>query len=203
LLNHATSHTRKRRQQAEKTIDMKKTIQILILTLVSISCSDYKEDRNATAEKEKLQLENDSLKKIITENKVSKKQKITTFLTFQKNNAEEAMNFYVELFDNSKIINVKRWGKDGPVEEGRIMHATFDLNGSLFMCSDSPPVHDWDFTPAVSNYIECENENELERLFSILSNNGKIMMPLDNYGFSQKFGFLEDKFGVSWQLNLQ
>ena len=182
---------------------MKKTIQILILTLMSISCSDFKEDKNATAEKEKLQLENDSLKKIVTENKSGMKQQITTFLTFQDNNAEQAMNFYVELFDNSKIINVQRWGKDGPVEEGKIMHATFDLNGKLFMCSDSPSIHDWDFTPAVSNYIECENESELERLFSILSENGKVMMPLDNYGFSQKFGFVKDPFGISWQLNLK
>lgn len=131
------------------------------------------------------------------------KQQITTFFTFQKNNAEQAMNFYVELFDNSKIINVQRWGKDGPVEEGKIMRATFKLNGDLFMCSDSPPVHDWDFTPAVSNYIECENERGLINLFEKLSKNGKIMMPLDNYGFSQKFGFVEDRFGVSWQLNLQ
>ena len=67
----------------------------------------------------------------------------------------------------------------------------------------APPIHDWDFTPAVSNYVECEDESELERLFTKLSENGKVMMPLNNYGFSQKFGFVEDKFGVSWQLNLQ
>ena len=182
---------------------MKKTIQILALTLMSISCSNFKEDKNTTAEKEKLQLENDSLKKIITKNKSDKKQPIATFLTFQKNNAENAMNFYVELFENSQVINVKRWGKDGPVEEGKIMHATFELNGNLFMCSDSPPIHDWGFTPAVSNYIECKNEGELERLFSKLSENGTVMMPIDNYGFSQKFGFVQDKFGISWQLNLQ
>ena len=83
------------------------------------------------------------------------------------------------------------------------MHATFNLNGKQFMCSDSPPIHDWGFTPAVSNYVECEDENELERLFTKLSENGKVMMPLNNYGFSQKFGFVEDQFGVSWQLNLQ
>ncbi len=126
-----------------------------------------------------------------------------TSLTFQDNNAENAMNFYVELFDNSKIINVQRWGKEGPVEEGRIMQATFELDGNLFMCSDSPPVHDWNFTPAVSNYLECENESELNRLFSKLSENGKVTMPLNNYGFSQKFGWVIDQFGVSWQLNLK
>jgi len=119
-------------------------------------------------------------------------------LTFQENNAENAMNFYVELFDNSKIIKVQRWGKDGPVAEGRIMQAIFELDGNLFMCSDSPSVHDWGFTPAVSNYLECENEIELERLFLKLSKNGNVTMPLNNYGFSQKFGWVIDQFRVSW-----
>ena len=130
-----------------------------------------------------------------------KKQMIVS-LTFQDNNAENAMNYYVELFDNSKIISVNRWEKGGPVEEGRIMQATFELDGNLFMCSDSPAVHDWGFTPAVSNYIECDNEIEIERLFSKLSENGNVTMPLNNYGFSQKFGWVIDQFGVSWQLNL-
>jgi predicted 3-demethylubiquinone-9 3-methyltransferase (glyoxalase superfamily) len=117
-------------------------------------------------------------------------------LTFQDNNAENAMNFYVKLFDNSNIIDLQRWGKDAPVEEGRIMQATFELDGNLFMCSDSPPVHDWNFTPAVSNYIECESESEIERLFLKLSENGKVSMPLNNYGFSQKFAWVIDQFGV-------
>ena len=71
------------------------------------------------------------------------------------------------------------------------------------MCSDSPPIHEWGFTPAVSNYVECKDETQLEQLFTALSENGQVMMPLNNYGFSQKFGFVEDRFGVSWQLNLQ
>ena len=111
------------------------------------------------------------------------------------------MNFYVEIFDNSRIIDVQRWGKDAPGEEGRIMHATFELNGNLFMCSDSPPIHNWDFSPAVSKYIEMGSEIELETLFSKLSENGEVAMPLDNYGFSQKFGWVIDRFGISWQLN--
>lgn len=130
-------------------------------------------------------------------------EQMITSLTFQDNNAENAMNFFVELFDNSKIINVRRWGKDGPGEEGRIMQATFELDGNLFMCSDSPSVHNWDFTPAVSIYLECENEIELERLFLELSENGNVTMPLNYYGFSQKFGWVIDQFGVSWQLNLE
>jgi predicted 3-demethylubiquinone-9 3-methyltransferase (glyoxalase superfamily) len=130
-------------------------------------------------------------------------QKITPFLTFQKNDAEQAMNFYVNLFDNSRILGVQRWGKEGPGKEGAIMHATFELNGLKFMCSDSPPVHNWDFTPAISNYVECESEEEIEKLYSKLSENGQIAMPLDNYGFSRRFGWVIDRFGVSWQLNLR
>lgn len=130
-------------------------------------------------------------------------KQITTFLTFQANNAEQAMNFYVDLFDNSKITDIQRYGKDGPAKEGTIMRATFELNGKQFICSDSYITHDWTFTPAVSNWVECESEKEIESLFKKLSENGDIKMPLDNYGFSQKFGFTEDKFGVSWQLNLE
>jgi predicted 3-demethylubiquinone-9 3-methyltransferase (glyoxalase superfamily) len=183
---------------------MKKTFLILfLLSLVVIGCTDSKNNKNHLAKIEKLELSIDSLNNILIKDKAAQKNQIIPFLTFQDNNAENAIKFYVELFDNSKIINLKRWGKKGPVEEGRIMHATFSLNGKQFMCSDSPPIHDWGFTPAFSNYIECENESQLEKLFSKLSENGKIMMPLDNYGFSQKFGFVEDQFRVSWQLNLK
>jgi len=75
---------------------------------------------------------------------------------------------------------------NSPVEEGKIMHATFDLNGKLFMCSDSPPIHDWNFTPAVSNYIDCENESdwcflaiELKRL--------PLVRSLNNHFFNNWF----------------
>ena len=83
------------------------------------------------------------------------------------------------------------------------MHATFDLNGSLFICSNSPPVYNWDFFPAISNFIECESEIELERLFIKLSESGNLKMPLNNYGFNQRFGWVIDQFGISWHLNLQ
>lgn len=130
-------------------------------------------------------------------------QKIIPFLTFQKDDAEQAMNFYISLFENSKIIHIQRWGKDDPGKEGTVMHAEFELNGQRFMCSDSPPIHNWDFSPAVSNYVACETEAEIQNLFTKLSEDGTIAMPLNNYGFSKKFGWVIDRFGVSWQLNLQ
>jgi len=183
---------------------MKRTFPILfLLSLIAISCTYSKKNKIQPTETKKLQMSVDSLKNVLNKNKANMKNQIATFFTFQNNNAENAMNFYVELFDNSKIINVQRWGKEAPGEEGKIMHATFKLNGKLFMCSDSPPIHDWDFSPAVSNYIDCENVSEIERLFSKLSENGKVTMPLNNYGFSQKFGWVIDQFGISWQLNLK
>ena len=130
------------------------------------------------------------------------KKSFITSLTFQKGNAEAAMNFYVGLFDNASITKVQRWPAGGPVEEGKIMQATFELEGNLFMCSDSPAIHDWDFSPAVSTYLECDDETELERIFEKLSQNGDVKMPPNKYGFSQKFGWVTDHFGVSWQLNL-
>lgn len=182
---------------------MTKITPILFLTLLTLGCSDFKQNNEKGERISQLQSELDSLRKLKTEKPNDMKGQITTFLTFQKENAEQAMNFYIELFDNSKVINIKRWKKEGPGKEGTIMHATFSLDGKLFMCSDSPPIHEWGFTPAISNYVECVDESELELLFIKLSENGKVMMPLDNYGFSQKFGFIEDQFGVSWQLNLQ
>ena len=131
------------------------------------------------------------------------KQQITTFLTFQESNAEEAMTFYVALFDNSEIIEIRRYGKDGPGKEGTIMVAKFKLNGKEFICSDSFVKHQWTFTPAVSMFVECTTENELVKFYEKLSEDGKVFMKLDNYGFSRKFSWVEDKFGISWQLNLQ
>jgi predicted 3-demethylubiquinone-9 3-methyltransferase (glyoxalase superfamily) len=130
-------------------------------------------------------------------------KQITTFLTFQENNAEEAMNFYTTLFDNSKIIELHRHASGGPAKEGTIAVARFELNGKQFICSDSFVKHQWTFSPAISMYVECTTENELETLFSNLSENGKVYMPLDHYGFSQKFGWVGDRFGVTWQLNLK
>jgi len=182
---------------------MKKPLALLLfMSLIIMSCVDSPTVNSQSDALQKLQVENDSLNNILIQNKAPMKNEIISFLTFQDNNAENAMNFYVELFDNSKVVEVQRWGKGAPGEEGKIMMATFDLNGKLFKCSDSPPVHDWDFSPAISNYLDCENESELERLFSKLSENGTVTMPLNNYGFSKKFGWVIDQFGVSWQLNL-
>lgn len=179
---------------------MKSIPLILFLAYLIYGCGNSRMVENTSYQK--LQAENDSLKAWATQHYSEAEQPVFISLTFQKNDAEQAMNFYVDMFDNSEIISVQRWGKGGPAREGTIMQAVFVLNGQKVMVSDSPPIHEWDFTPAASIYVECENEEELERTFSKLSENGAIAMPLGNYGFSQKFGWVIDQFGVSWQVNL-
>ncbi|PEB51827.1 hypothetical protein CON65_11975 [Bacillus pseudomycoides] len=129
------------------------------------------------------------------------KQKITTFLMFD-GNAEEAMNLYTSLLDQSEIINISRYGANGPGKEGTVMHATFTLNGQEFMCIDSNVKHDFTFTPSMSLYVNCDTEEEIDEVFNKLVQEGEVLMPLAAYPFSKKFGWLNDKYGVSWQLNL-
>ncbi|EEL34551.1 MULTISPECIES: VOC family protein [Bacillus cereus group] len=128
-------------------------------------------------------------------------QKITTFLMFE-GKAEEAMNFYTSLFDQSEIVSISRYDENGPGKEGTVIHATFTLNGQEFMCIDSYVKHDFTFTPAMSLYVTCETEEEIETAFNKLAQDGAILMPLGAYPFSKKFGWLNDKYGVSWQLTL-
>ncbi|ARJ22147.1 VOC family protein [Bacillus sp. ISL-8] len=128
-------------------------------------------------------------------------QKITTFLMFE-GKAEEAMNFYTSLFNQSEIVSISRYDENGPGKEGTVIHATFTLNGQEFMCIDSYVKHDFTFTPAMSLYVTCDTEKEIETVFNKLAQDGKVLMPLGSYPFSNKFGWLNDKYGVSWQLTL-
>ena len=128
-------------------------------------------------------------------------QKITTFLMFT-GTAEAAMNFYISLFKDAAVISIKRYGANESGEEGTVMHATFSLNGQEFMCIDSRAVHDFGFTPAISLYVKCETEEEINILYEKLLEGGKTLMPLAPYPFSKKFGWVSDKFGVSWQMTL-
>lgn len=112
------------------------------------------------------------------------------------------MNLYVSLFKGSEIVRVERYGSGETGPEGSIKRANFKLAGHELMCMDSPIKHQFTFTPSTSLFVECENEAELDATFNKLSAGGTVLMPLDNYGFSRKFGWLNDRFGVSWQLNL-
>jgi predicted 3-demethylubiquinone-9 3-methyltransferase (glyoxalase superfamily) len=128
------------------------------------------------------------------------KNKITTFLMFN-GRAEEALNFYVNVFGNSEISTISRYPDEHPELAGKIQYATFNVEGYELMCIDSPVKHDFVFNPSISLYVASDDEEEIERLFAALSDNGRVVMPLGSYGFSRKYGWLEDQFGVSWQLD--
>jgi len=138
--------------------------------------------------------------------------KTTTFLTFvgdQCGKAKEAIDFYMSIFPNSDIKSITNYaeGEAGGTPE-LIKYGVFTLNGEDYMVSESNYNHAWSFTPAVSFFVACQSENEIENLFEKLSSNGgQVMVPLDNYdsgdyGFGKKFGWCEDKYGISWQVNL-
>jgi predicted 3-demethylubiquinone-9 3-methyltransferase (glyoxalase superfamily) len=124
------------------------------------------------------------------------------FLMFQGGNAQAALDLYFATLPDSRMVRVERYaqGEAGPA--GTIKVAVFTLCGREFMCSDSPVKHGFSFTPSSSTFVDFDSVAELERVFGILSQDGQVLMPLNNYGFSQRFGWVNDRFGVSWQLNL-
>jgi predicted 3-demethylubiquinone-9 3-methyltransferase (glyoxalase superfamily) len=123
------------------------------------------------------------------------------FLMFD-GKAGEAIDLYMKLFPSAELLSVETYGVSGPGPEGSIKKAVFSLAGQTVMCSDSPIRHDFTFTPAFTFFVNCDSEPELIRLSAALSDGGKHLMPLDDYGFSRKFAWVSDRFGVSWQLNL-
>jgi len=114
-------------------------------------------------------------------------QKITPFLWFD-GKAEEAMNFYVSVFKNSKVVRVSRYGEGGPGPKGTVMSATFELDGQQFYALNSGP--QFTFTPAISLFVNCETQQEVDELWEKLSEGGK----------KERCGLLKDKYGLSWQI---
>jgi predicted 3-demethylubiquinone-9 3-methyltransferase (glyoxalase superfamily) len=124
------------------------------------------------------------------------------FLMFQKADAEDAMTLYTSLFDDGEIIDAVRWQDGEPGRSGSIKLARFRAAGQTVLASDSPVKHAFEFTPSSSFFVDCDSDDQLERLFDALGDGGTILMPLGSYGFSRRFGWVNDRFGVSWQLNL-
>jgi predicted 3-demethylubiquinone-9 3-methyltransferase (glyoxalase superfamily) len=114
-------------------------------------------------------------------------KKITPFLWFD-GKAEEAMNFYVSIFKNSKVGKVTRYGDAGPGPKGSVMSATFQLEGQEFFALNGGP--QFTFTPAISFFVNCETQQEVDDLWEKLSEGGK----------TNRCGWLADKYGVSWQI---
>jgi predicted 3-demethylubiquinone-9 3-methyltransferase (glyoxalase superfamily) len=126
-------------------------------------------------------------------------QKPVSFLMFN-GKAEQAINFYMSVFKGSYILQIAH--HENGISAGTIQLATVVVGGQPFMFMDSTIQHDFTFTPSTSIYINCDTEEEIDAIYTKLSQEGNIFMPLATYPFSKKFGWLSDKFGVSWQLNL-
>lgn len=126
---------------------------------------------------------------------------ITPTLMFS-GKAEEAMKFYVSVFRNSQIMEVHRWLAGEPGGEGKIKHAMFALDGQVFRCMDSGVKHDFTFTPSTSFFVNCTTEQQLDTLYAALSKDGKVLTPLGKHPFAKKYAWVDDRFGVSWQLYL-
>ena len=114
-------------------------------------------------------------------------QKITPFLWFD-NNLEEALDFYTSIFKNATVTNMSRYGSAGPGPEGTVMSATFQLEGQAFFALNGGP--QFKFTPAISFFVNCKTQEEVDELWERLSEGGK----------KDRCGWLKDKFGLSWQV---
>jgi len=114
-------------------------------------------------------------------------QKITPFLWFN-NQAEEAMNFYVSVFKNAKITSLSRYGEAGPGPAGTVMLGTFELEGQEFYALNGGP--EFHFTEAISLYVDCKDQQEVDELWARLTDGGEESM----------CGWLKDKAGLSWQI---
>jgi predicted 3-demethylubiquinone-9 3-methyltransferase (glyoxalase superfamily) len=126
-------------------------------------------------------------------------ERIVPFLWFD-DQAEEAVQLYTSLFDKSKIGMIRRYGDAGPGPKGKVMTLTFELERQTFMALNGGPT--FSFTPAVSFFVTCRNEKEIDGLWATLSERGTVFMELQKYPFSEKFGWVGDRFGVSWQLSI-
>lgn len=114
-------------------------------------------------------------------------QKITTFLTFD-DQAEEAIDFYTSVFDNSRIVSTTRYGEAGPGPEGSLMSATFELDGQEFIALNGGP--SFSFAQGMSLFVNCETQEEVDELWETLSEGGE----------KGPCGWLTDRYGVSWQI---
>lgn len=125
---------------------------------------------------------------------------VTPFLMFE-GRAEEAMTLYVSLFADGRILELVRHpGSDAT--DGPVLRARFSIGGQDIFCSDSSTKHAFTFTPSSSLFVEFETEEELTRVLEGLSQDCVTRMKLGDYGFSRMFAWIDDCFGVSWQLNL-
>jgi predicted 3-demethylubiquinone-9 3-methyltransferase (glyoxalase superfamily) len=131
-------------------------------------------------------------------------QKVVPCLMFvgdQCGRAAEAIDLYLSAFPGSRVISIERFGGDAGGEQG-VKHARFEIAGQEVAAMDSAADHRFTFTPAISLFVECDDAAVIDAAWNTLADGGQVLMPLQSYDFSPKFGWLQDRFGVTWQLSL-
>jgi predicted 3-demethylubiquinone-9 3-methyltransferase (glyoxalase superfamily) len=118
---------------------------------------------------------------------------VLTHLMFQDGRAQEAAEWYVSLVPGSRVERIVEGGAAGTT-------VYFTLAGRGFIAFDSPIRHDFDFTPSMSVFVRCEDEEDVHSIFSQIASDGEVKMPVGDYGFSSCFGWATDRYGVSWQI---
>jgi len=126
---------------------------------------------------------------------------IATHVMFQ-GAANEALSLYGQVFPEFAVERIERYEKGEGGEEGLVKIAHVSFSGHRLIVIDSPIPHEFDFTPSISLFVDFDGAATMASAFATLSKGCKVMMPPDNYGFSERFAWIEDRFGVSWQLNV-
>ena len=127
---------------------------------------------------------------------------VTPFLMFQEGKASAAIDYYLAAFPGARVEGLEHFGAGEQGPEGTVKAARLVIANQVLRVFDSPAPHAFGFTPAISFFIDLTSEEELRALVEKLVDGGQALMPLNNYGFSRLFAWVNDRFGVSWQLNL-
>lgn len=126
-------------------------------------------------------------------------KKISTFLTFS-GNAEKAMNLYVSLFEDAKVLFLTHFGEGDRGVMGQVMNGEFEINGQSFMVMDMEKQYAPELNWGVSIFVRCQDEAEFDRLFTTFSEGGSVMMGPESVNHLRKVAWVTDSFGITWQL---
>ena len=125
---------------------------------------------------------------------------LRTLLMFQGAAAADAIDFYLSIFEDASVEQLVRYGPGETGAEGLVKHARIRIGDSEIAVIDSPVEHAFGFTPSTSLVVEEPDPDRLRRTWERLAEGGSVLMPLDRYSFSDCFGWVTDRFGVSWQI---
>jgi predicted 3-demethylubiquinone-9 3-methyltransferase (glyoxalase superfamily) len=129
------------------------------------------------------------------------KARLTSLLMFA-GEAEAAMRFYASLLPEAAVERIEHYHEGDPGKPGTVKQAVLRIGGQRLICIDSPIEQPFTFTPAISLVLVTDDESELDHLYARLAEGGQVLVPLGAYPFNPRFGWVTDRYGVSWQLSL-